>query len=930
MIDKREISPKLLAKLTVLLFTRMSVKGVLEERLPFDRLSADDIARLMLRDNYFFRAQSRDNCEDLAHSVIDYVTLKTAWQSGHHEAHPNRLNIFDLLMLVLQDLLVMNHNQMECQYSEIESWRLIVQYLGEELALSIRYARWDHDHHKGMRNRYDEFAWKYVTSHNNKQLDAIIKRGISDHHYHLWGSTPYFHISWINLMNDLSDTEYRKNLQKLNPAPWSAEEERRRRRGDDSQAIKEHYWEVAQTRAAWIRLYLCERLLGITDAEKKYFDLENIRRYDNWRRLLMGRNRLQSELDAYAHVAGVSDDYALSFASLQKPTFATDYHILIGERWLYYQIFRDYCKPPQQRKLTFDDYNLFFAYFLIRLRIRSKMVQNNNYIGFDNFQRIQGRKGYFLRDYDSERALMRLAINAILEKDYIEELEVRISPDIAQIKRLDAAVNSRNWLDPVEEFCEQRGKYSVLSDDEDLRKRYYYVFCFAKRRDPRQEADASYERSEKTGRICRNDEQRKLFLKQAKMIIRFREDHPKLAQRVLGIDAASRELGCRPEVFGTVYRLLGNHQFAYGGYAEKKQMLPALGKTFHVGEDFPDIVNGLRAIDEAVNFLDLDCGDRLGHALILGVDVDDWYNQKDCEVSVSIQDRLDDIAWLYHALNHFSIPDVAPLKERLIRDFEYWFRIVYRNSIKDEQIKSLMDSARRNWYDRTGEDHGYYQEHTCHFDIMDYYRAWTLRGDDPVCYIDGFFKKPFGSSLIVPEEYAKVCTNFPPLYDDRYISEYSLLNYLYHFDDQVRREGVRKIKIDITEEYIRAVKAVQVEMRYRIAGKGIAIETNPTSNVFIGTFRRYDKHPILRFYNRGLQISDEEEQECAQMQVSINTDDSGVFYTNLENEYALLARSVEQIVDKNDKQRFKKADIYTWLDSIRIMGNEQSFRNKGN
>ena len=45
--------------------------------------------------------------------------------------------------------------------------------------------------------------WSYVTPHNNAQLNAIMRRGISEHHYHMWGSTPYFQLSWINLMNQL-------------------------------------------------------------------------------------------------------------------------------------------------------------------------------------------------------------------------------------------------------------------------------------------------------------------------------------------------------------------------------------------------------------------------------------------------------------------------------------------------------------------------------------------------------------------------------------------------------------------------------------------------------------------------------------------------------------------------------------------------------
>ena len=153
-----------------------------------------------------------------------------------------------------------------------------------------------------------------------------------------------------------------------------------------------------------------------------------------------------------------------------------------------------------------------------------------------------------------------------------------------------------------------------------------------------------------------------------------------------------------------------------------------------------------------------------------------------------------------------------------------------------------------------------------------------------------------------------------------------MLNYLYQFNYEIRRSGAQRIKIDISSDYIRAVKEVQRAMRYRIARSGISIETNPTSNVMIGTFRKYEKHPILAFFNRGLPVTEEEDHSCGQIQVSINTDDRGIFYTDIETEYALLARSVERLSDSQDSPRFTKQDIYTWLDHIRVMGLEQSFR----
>ena len=68
---------------------------------------------------------------------------------------------------------------------------------------------------------------------------------------------------------------------------------------------------------------------------------------------------------------------------------------------------------------------------------------------------------------------------------------------------------------------------------------------------------------------------------------------------MLGIDACSQEIGCRPEVFAPMFRFLSEHITSDLPEAEVSQ----LKMTYHVGEDFLDVVDGLRAVDEAIHFL---------------------------------------------------------------------------------------------------------------------------------------------------------------------------------------------------------------------------------------------------------------------------------------------------------------------------------------
>ncbi len=894
MIDQREITPEILARLSALLFTQIPVQSVLTGKIFYDKISSNDIADLMINDKYFCQSYSKLECESYAQSIIDYVSEKTAWKKNYSAFKSCYLNAFDLLLIVLQDLLIVNNNRIECQYEQIFSWRTLSQYLGEELPLSAMYA--DRDHWYAKTDR-DMFAWPYVVSHNNTQLNFILHQGISNHHCHLWASTPYFHVSWVNLMNHVTNMKYINNLTKL----------------ANSQNNTGEYDELMRLRAAWIRLYLSERLTNTGHKALECAQIKTVSHPSFSYQFSLCREKLQTFINAYARTPEFRTDYILNMFSWSLTENPSNYEILIGERWLYYSIFSDYQKSNQQKHLTPKEYNLFYAYFLIRTKLRAQLVQTNDIIGFDNFQTIHRRKSYFLgKDGLSNTYLARLAINETLKKPYIKELEVRIHPIPDQIQQLEHIIMSEE----------------TPKDGKDIRERYYYVFHFLKQKDSLfQETQAIGNSPHTSYNIsCRHDNLRKRISVQAREIIKFRTTKPHLARRVLGIDAASQEIGCRPEVFAPVFRLLGEHHVKYAGYTEASRRLPPLGKTYHVGEDFLDVVDGLRAIDEVIRFLDFDCGDRLGHATVLGIDVEDWYEKKHRTISLSVQDYLDNLAWFYHALTHFSISNATSLKERLIADFEYWFRIVYRNILSDAALNSIMDLARRNCYDHTNEDHNHYQKHTCHFDIMDYYRSWTLRGDDPSCYAEGYFRKPYSYSLLVPSERCKVNESFPFHYEDRYVAEYSLLNYYYQFDELVRKAGSKRIKIDISTEYIQAAKAVQIEMRYLLARKGISIESNPTSNVLISTFRSYEKHPLLAFYNRGLPVTEQEEAECAQLQVSINTDDSGVFYTDLETEYALLARSVEQIVGDNNKPRFKKSDIYKWIDNIRIFGNNQSFR----
>ena len=376
-----------------------------------------------------------------------------------------------------------------------------------------------------------------------------------------------------------------------------------------------------------------------------------------------------------------------------------------------------------------------------------------------------------------------------------------------------------------------------------------------------------------------------------------------LRDRILGIDTCSNEIGCRPEVFATEYRYLKNfnmyrHQPIKNSVNEKEYLL---NRTYHVGEDFLDLVDGLRAIDEVIKFLEFSHGDRFGHALALGVNPKEYYKFKNHTVILPKQDALDNFVWMYMRSNEMNISIEPILKQKLESKINELSNIIYGDFVRKFSIPNLS------------------------LDPYNLYCAWKLRGDNPECYRTiKFMVDPLAHTQYDRAKYAES----DELCRLRNREEICSLYYAYHYEYIVRKEGEKPYEFEVTPEYISLVTEIQKKLQFEVAEKGIMIECNPSSNCLIGTFKTYDKHPIRTFYNLHLEKDYELIDNCAQISVSINTDDQGVFDTSLEYEYALMAAALMSIKNENGQVRYSPAQVYEYLDSIRKMGNVQSFKNQ--
>ena len=206
--------------------------------------------------------------------------------------------------------------------------------------------------------------------------------------------------------------------------------------------------------------------------------------------------------------------------------------------------------------------------------------------------------------------------------------------------------------------------------------------------------------------------------------------------------------------------------------------------------------------------------------------------------------------------------------------------------------------------------------------INDYYRSWVLRGNNPKF---GSIKEKTDYENELEQEWDNYAENHEYGIE---IAEFNMnaLNLFdqYHRNDVIERgaEAVAfTIKGSYVEDFYKLLEAIQEQLLQEIESKRISIECNPTSNYKIGEMSNYDEHPILKFYNSGLNTPYTKHD----IAVSINTDDQGVFSTSLEREYSLIALAIE----RQQTEEFKNSPrrIIDWLDKIRQMSVEQQFDN---
>lgn len=841
-----------------------------EEKVSYRKIPMDLFVNLS---GWSDSGYSRNEREEQYNLLLGDMRKNYAGQSGEP-------SVFNLLYGFSNTVLRTDRFVPICKYSELLKWQDSSHYLGQDLFTTAFLAANDCKN----ATMTDYFAWNSIIKTSNARLSQILKNGIAENHYHLKGSSQCFPLTWASVMNYPEIIENKINSLKFNLQKSNSF-------GKEYNVVS---WDVRLFWAAAIRAYLFKVIQKINipgDKDKLFKRL----RSSETREISVLLSALKIELTTLQYEYGLKFPYdktVLDYAIL-KTTQQKDLkynRILSGERQFMYQCFLN----SFNNSFSVFENNLLYAYILIKSVFRCEFIQTNNDIGFKNFELYQDKKLIFpnqINDYSDET--IRLALNSPLHYQPIESLEARIMPEENPKKLVKQILN----IDKIFDTCEndvcinydpQKTNYYI---DDRTDKKYFFVIHYPK---------GKFELENKNSLPKpRNFKQREENEKCTLALINALEGKKYLRDAIKGIDACSNEIGCRPEVFARDFRLLRKviPEKKKGIYGFQ-EMPVQLGITYHAGEDFLNITDGLRAIDEAIHFLNLHHGDRLGHALALGIDTRQYYKSKNHRIIMPKQDILDDDVWLLYRAYELNIPVETALERELLLRIDKNIRYIYGGIFKRKLIIC--------WNADT------------------YFCSWKLRGDYPNDYIKGYYKE---SDKPISPFYQFNKNNVYPESDFRLDSDIAMFYYAYHYDYDVKKLGMETDIIKITPAYISLVEAVQYKMQHIIAEKGIMIECNPTSNYLIGTIERYDEHPITTFNNWGLEFREDKIEACAQICVSINTDDQGVFDTSLENEYAIIASALENKKDINGNRVYSPEHVYQYIENIRQMGFQQSFNN---
>ena len=398
--------------------------------------------------------------------------------------------------------------------------------------------------------------------------------------------------------------------------------------------------------------------------------------------------------------------------------------------------FINFFKILDDENSKIDDIRNFFQYILLYNTNYKLVVQQINQIGFDAFQKITD-----------------IEIREVTEKDYSKRFE--------QIKTLyrHNKIKLESRFAPktdMNKFVNLLDSIKIGNKNSSLNLTSHFI----KKKDNVLVENIVYRDMELRDELDHTTDNLITLLSQNEY-----------SDIINGFDAAANELHARPEVFASIFKKI--RKKGYDNF------------TFHGGEDFIDLVSGIRYVYEIVEFLKFDNGNRIGHATALGIEPKLWQDRVGKSLYISQGEYMDNLVFLY-----FISKQDRKLHHKIKLKIE---DLIYKYSI---EIYGEV------------------------YHISDLIEAWKLREENPKEFLYNNIK----DNLKSKEIYIRYCS------DNKVIKRYN-----------------KKISFNTKLLSSKELYKIQNEILKVLNSKNIIIESMITSNKMISFYKNYKEHHISRW-----------------------------------------------------------------------------------
>lgn len=428
-----------------------------------------------------------------------------------------------------------------------------------------------------------------------------------------------------------------------------------------------------------------------------------------------------------------------------------------------------------------------------------------------------------------------------------------------------------------------------------------------------------------------------------------------------GLDVAGDENALRIEWFAPVLRWLRQ---GFLSRPDGEQASSGFHFSIHAGEDYSHPYSGLRHIDETVRFSEMRSGDRLGHALALGIEPQNWISRNG-DMILPIDEHLDNLVWAWHYACELSarLPianQVIPILQQRIARAAVYGAWLCEPSQLDQACQPSC-----NCYTATKT----IRREAAQLSPATLFNAWLLRRNCHYMFQQNVqanfpdarvnlavpdLKRLQAALTIFSDErthlaLSEVERSQAILNNTRaYTSEEIYLKRHLHLKGKCQNVPLALVQTKDTaqardtahadelqhhifydvesDEEIIFMNALQDYLLEKYDQKGLILETNPSSNVYIARLENHAEHPIFRWYPPDEDLLQPGAKynkfglRRGPIRVLINTDDPGIMPTTLRTEYALLC---EAAID----QGFSRTTTEEWLERLRCFGISQFHRN---